>query len=177
MNAILRLRAVSYGPETIQAKLKALDGAWDVVQFHFYDSPDTYEAARLRLANAILRAAGDGNRNVGLAAMEVHYQLEPRDCGLEAIMSQRVNNPRYWRNYAEETRTIAEQIKAPECKRMLIGWRRPTPSLRVARSPWKPAGHVRTPTSSPSAFSLNRPRARSRHGDGRVTLRNVAAGA
>ena len=36
-------------------------------------------------------------------------------------MPQRVNNPRYWRNYAEETRTIADQIKDPECKRLLMG--------------------------------------------------------
>jgi hypothetical protein len=36
------------------------------------------------------------------------------------MMPQRVNNPRYWRAHAEETRTIAEQMKDPECKRLLM---------------------------------------------------------
>jgi len=88
MKAIIRLRAASYGPETIQAMLKAFDAAWAAVHFHFDDGPDSYEAARLRLANAILRAAADGNRdveqlkNTGLASMAAHYRLEPADCGL-----------------------------------------------------------------------------------------------
>src|SRR5262245_53368723 len=116
MEAIIRLRAASYDPETIQAMARAFDAAWAAVHFHFYDGPDTYEAARLMLANAILRAAADGNRdvaqlkNAGLASIAAHYRLEPGDCGLEAIMPQRVHNPRYWRNFAEFTRTIAEQM-------------------------------------------------------------------
>ena len=36
-------------------------------------------------------------------------------------MGQRVHNPRYWRNYADETLAIAEQMTDPECKRLLIG--------------------------------------------------------
>lgn len=127
MKAILRLRAASYDPETIQAMVRAFDAVWAAVHFHFYESPDTYEAARLRLANAILRAAADGNRDVaqlktaGLASIAARYRLEPGDCELEAIMPQRVNNPRYWRNYADATRAIAEQTKDPECKRILMG--------------------------------------------------------
>src|SRR5262245_28454768 len=127
MKAILRLRAASYDPETIQAMVRAFDVVWVAVHFHFYDSPDTYEAARLILGNSMLRAAADGNRdvaqlkNAGLASIAAHYRLEPGDCDLEAIMPQRVNNPRYWRNYADETRTIAEQMKDPECKRLLMG--------------------------------------------------------
>jgi hypothetical protein len=35
--------------------------------------------------------------------------------------SQRVNNPKCWRSYAEETLRIAEQMKDPECKRLLMG--------------------------------------------------------
>src|SRR5262245_9958917 len=126
MKAIERLRGASYSPETVQAMLKAFDAAWASVHFQFYDSPDTYECARLRLANAILRAAVDGNRNVerlktaGLASMAAAYRLRPGDFGAEVIMPQRVNNPRYWRNYAEETRTIAEQMTDPQCRRMLM---------------------------------------------------------
>jgi hypothetical protein len=107
--------------------LEAFDSAWASMHFHFYDSPDTFECARLRLANAILlAAAGDRGdveqlKTAGLASIAAHYQLAPDDFGLEAIMPQRVNNPRYWRSYAEETRTIAEQMQDPECKRMLLG--------------------------------------------------------
>jgi hypothetical protein len=127
MKAVARLRGASYSPDTVQGMLEAFDAAWASVHFHFYESPNGYEAARLRLANAILRAAADGNRDVeqlktaGLASMAAHYRLEPGDLGAEAIMPQRVNNPRYWRNYAEETRTLAEQMKDPECRRLLMG--------------------------------------------------------
>jgi hypothetical protein len=127
MKAIARLRGASYSPQTVQAMLEAFDAAWALVHFHFYESPDCYEVARLRLANTILRAADEGNRDVeqltaaGLASMGAFYRLEPGDFGAEAIMPQRVNNPRYWQNYAEETRTMAEQMKDPECKRLLVG--------------------------------------------------------
>jgi hypothetical protein len=36
-------------------------------------------------------------------------------------MPQRINSPRYWRNYAEDTLRIAEQMKDPESKRLLMG--------------------------------------------------------
>src|SRR5262245_66553892 len=95
MKARARLFGSSYDPDTIRAMLEAFDAAWASVHFHFYDGPDAHEAARLRLANAILLAAADGNRDVedlkahGLASIAAHYQLEHGDCGLEAIMPQR----------------------------------------------------------------------------------------
>src|SRR5262245_12075811 len=95
MNAHARLMGASYGPDTIRAMLEAFDAAWASVQFHFFDSPETFEAARLGLANAILLKAADDNRDVeqlkaaGLAAMAAHYHLEPGDFGVEAIMPQR----------------------------------------------------------------------------------------
>jgi hypothetical protein len=107
--------------------LEAFDAAWALVHFHFYDSPDTFECARLRLANAILLAAAENCWDVeqlkaaGLATITHHYRLAPGDFGLEAIMPQRVNNPKYWRAYAEATRTLAEQMQDPESKRMLLG--------------------------------------------------------
>jgi hypothetical protein len=36
-------------------------------------------------------------------------------------MPQRINSPTYWRNYAEDTVRIAEQMKDPESKRLLMG--------------------------------------------------------
>src|SRR5262245_46398234 len=127
MHARFRIWGASYGPETITAMLAAFDEAWAAVRFHFHDSPELFETSRERLADAILGAAAEGGRDVGrlkragLLAMAMHYRLEPADFGLEAVMPQRVNNPRYWQSYAEETRTIAEQITDPECKRLLIG--------------------------------------------------------
>ena len=35
-------------------------------------------------------------------------------------MPERERNSTYWRSYAEQTRTIAEEMKDPECKRMLL---------------------------------------------------------
>src|SRR5262245_35503234 len=127
MKARARLLGASYAPETVRAMLEAFDAAWASVRFHFYDSPETFEPARLGLANAILREAADDHRDVeqlkaaGLAAVAAHYRLGPDDFGLEAIMPQRVNNPRYWRSFAEETLAIAEQMKDPECRRLLMG--------------------------------------------------------
>src|SRR5262245_21877167 len=88
MEPIIRLRAASYDPETIQAMVRAFDTVWAAVQIHFNDSPNTYEAARLLLANAILRGAADGNRdvaqltNAGLASIAAHYKLELGDVRL-----------------------------------------------------------------------------------------------
>src|SRR5262245_58933746 len=113
MKARARLLGSTYRPATVRAMLQAFDSAWTALHFHFYDSPDTFEAARLHLADAILRAAALGNTDVqfleaaGLAAMAEHFRLGPGDFGAEAIMLQRINNPRYWRDYAEETTVVA----------------------------------------------------------------------
>jgi hypothetical protein len=93
MKAISRLRGASYSPETVRAMLKAFDAAWAAVHFHFYESPDCYEAARLRLASAILAAAALGDRdarrltNAGLLSMSMRYRLGSGDFGAGAIMS------------------------------------------------------------------------------------------
>jgi hypothetical protein len=127
MKALARLRAASYGPEAISTMVKAFDSAWASVHFSFYDSPERYETARLQLANAILRAASQGDLDVerltaaGVRSMAERYRLNLNDIGAEATMPQRVHNARYWRNYAEETLTIAEQMKDAECKRLLMG--------------------------------------------------------
>jgi hypothetical protein len=127
MRARFRQWGTSYGPETVKVMLAAFDQAWAAVRVHFHESPESFEATRMRLADAILAAAADGSPDVeclkraGLIAIAGHYRLDPSDFDLEATMPQRVNNPRYWRSYAEETLTIAEQMKDPECKRLLMG--------------------------------------------------------
>src|SRR5262245_52185056 len=117
MRARLGSWGASYGPETVKAMLLAFDEAWAAVRLHFHECPASFEASQTRLADAILAAAGGGSRDVqqlkraGLLAIAAHYRLEPADFDLEATLPQRVNNPRYWRSYAEETLTIAEQMK------------------------------------------------------------------
>src|SRR5262245_49568997 len=126
MHARSRTWAAFYGPRAIRAMVAAFDEAWDVVQFDFHASPESFEAVRLRLADSILMAAASDKRdvptlrNAGLLAMAMHYRLRPDDFGTRATMPQRLNNPRYWISYAEETRTIAEQMQDPECKRRLL---------------------------------------------------------
>jgi hypothetical protein len=39
----------------------------------------------------------------------------------EAIMPQRIDDARQWRERAEEARDLAEQLKNPESKRILLG--------------------------------------------------------
>jgi hypothetical protein len=86
MKARARLLGASYEPETIRAMLQAFDAAWATVRFHFYDSPESFEAARLGLANAILLEAADDHRDVQqlkAAGLAAHY-LGPGDFSLEA---------------------------------------------------------------------------------------------
>lgn len=123
----IRKWGASYGHETVNAMLAAFDEAWAAIRVHFHESPAKFEATRMRLADAILAAAADGSPDVerlkkaGLTAIARYYRLDLTDLDLGATMPQRVNNPKYWRSYAEQTLTIAEQMKDPECKRLLMG--------------------------------------------------------
>jgi hypothetical protein len=127
MHGRLRTSGASYGPDTVKAMLAAFDEAWAAVRFHFHECPESFEASRMRLADAILAAAANGSPDVGrlkhagLMSIARAYRLQPTDFRLEVIMPQRVNNPKYWRSYAEVTLTIAEQMNDPECKRLLMG--------------------------------------------------------
>lgn len=38
-----------------------------------------------------------------------------------SIMSSRIDDPKRWRNRADEVLAIADQMKDPECKRILVG--------------------------------------------------------
>ena len=112
------------GPETLKAVCRAFDDAWSEIRHHFDDNHLSTEVARLRLANAILSVAEEDSRdadtlkNRGLQAMALRYRIGP---AMEVTMRQRVHTPKFWRNYVEETVTLAEQMTDPECKRMLMG--------------------------------------------------------
>src|SRR5262245_9501723 len=127
MHARSRIWAACYGPKTIRAMVAAFDEAWGHVQLDFDASPQSLEAVRLRLADGVLADVAGGNRSVptlrsaGLLAMALQYRIWPDNVGTRANMPERANNPTYWRSYAEETRIVAEQMKDPDCKRLLMG--------------------------------------------------------
>jgi hypothetical protein len=69
----------SYGPTTLKVVGQAFDGAWVEISDHFRE-PAEIEAARLRLASAILELAVEGERNpnklrtLALEAMALTYR-------------------------------------------------------------------------------------------------------
>jgi hypothetical protein len=83
MKARQRIDGTSYGPETLKAMTQAFDQAWSVVAGNI--SQNASEAARLRLANALLSVASDDSREVGalkrraLEAMALSYHAVPSD--------------------------------------------------------------------------------------------------
>jgi plasmid stability protein len=121
MTARLLLFGATYDPETVQAMVRAFDGAWACVH-QFYGSREAAEDARMTLAGAILLAARDKSLNVeqlkaaGLAFMTAHHGLEPDD--MEATM--RINTAQHWRACAEEAATIAAQMTDSESRRLLM---------------------------------------------------------
>jgi hypothetical protein len=73
----------SYGPETLKAMTQAFDKSWAVVAGNI--SQDASEAARLRLANALLSVASEDSCDVealkrqALEAMALSYHAVPSD--------------------------------------------------------------------------------------------------
>jgi hypothetical protein len=65
MQARHRLESASLGPDALKAVGQAFDEAWATVASQFTD-PDQTEAARLKLAEAILSVATDDSRDVAI---------------------------------------------------------------------------------------------------------------
>jgi len=59
-----RLDGASLGPNALMAIGKAFDLAWAEIAGNFGDSPIQIEAARLRLADAVLSVATDGSTDI-----------------------------------------------------------------------------------------------------------------
>jgi hypothetical protein len=78
-----RLESTSYGPEALKAMTEAFDQAWSVIAGNI--GRDASEAARLRLANALLSVATEDSRDVeglkreALEAMALSYYAVPSD--------------------------------------------------------------------------------------------------
>jgi hypothetical protein len=80
MKARQLIHAASYGPDVLKVLAQAFDEAWLSVAGNFADDPQTVEAARFKLANAVLSVADEDSRDAeavkrdALEAMAVSYR-------------------------------------------------------------------------------------------------------
>jgi hypothetical protein len=83
MKARELIDGASFGPEALKTIGQAFDEAWLTIAGNF--AADTAEAARLRLATAILSVAAEDSRDVealkrgALEAMALSYHAAPSD--------------------------------------------------------------------------------------------------
>jgi hypothetical protein len=83
MKARHLIDSASYGPEALKAIGQAFDDAWREIAGNFGDDPAEIEAARLKLANAVLSVAAEDRRDVealkngALQAMALRYREPP----------------------------------------------------------------------------------------------------
>jgi len=64
MEALRRIADASFGPEALRVIGQAFDAAWVEIAGNFGDDPAQVEAARLKLATAILSFANNESRDV-----------------------------------------------------------------------------------------------------------------
>jgi len=69
MRAAAILAGCTFGPETLKTIGKAFDDAWGKIAEHFADDAGRAEAARERLAHAVLMASGDSPDTESLKTM------------------------------------------------------------------------------------------------------------
>lgn len=81
MRAAKILAGCTYGPETLKVIGRAFDGAWADIANHFAGDRDRADAARERLAHAVLIAAAEDSRdheqikNTALQIMALSYRF------------------------------------------------------------------------------------------------------
>lgn len=63
MKARALISAASYGPETLNVIFQAFDSAWAKIAHHFEGHPAQVDAARERLAHAILAVADEHTKD------------------------------------------------------------------------------------------------------------------
>ena len=82
MKARQLVESGSFGPDALKVAYQAFDEAWESVAAHFGADPVAIEAARLRLANAILAVTHNDSRDASalktaaLAILAAHYRLD-----------------------------------------------------------------------------------------------------
>jgi hypothetical protein len=64
MKARALISAASYGPETLKIIFQAFDAAWTEIAHHFEGHPAQVDAARERLAHAVLAVADEHSKDV-----------------------------------------------------------------------------------------------------------------
>jgi hypothetical protein len=73
----------SFGPEALRVVVAAFDAAWGEISSNFGSDPSEIEAARLRLAQAVLSVADEDSRDVdalktgALQALAMDYRVYP----------------------------------------------------------------------------------------------------
>jgi len=83
MKARQLIDGASYGPEALKAMGRAFEEAWAEIAGNFGDHPVDIEAARLRLAKALLSVASEDSRDAealkrgALGAMALAYRDRP----------------------------------------------------------------------------------------------------
>lgn len=80
MNSRPLIGSASFGPEALKAIGDAFDAAWNDIAGNFGNDPQTVEAARLKLAQALLSVANEESRDIetlkrsALAVMAKDYK-------------------------------------------------------------------------------------------------------
>jgi hypothetical protein len=79
------LDSAVFGPEALKVICQAFDEAWASIAGNFDESPITVEAARLKLAQAILAEANghhdvEALKNAALQAMALAYRTRDERC-------------------------------------------------------------------------------------------------
>ena len=80
MKARKLIEGATYGPETLKVIGKAFDDAWSEIAGHFTHNGLQAQSVRLKLAHAVLAAAGDDSRdsdelkNAALQVMAMNYR-------------------------------------------------------------------------------------------------------
>jgi hypothetical protein len=64
MKARLLIDGASFGPDALKAISQAFDEAWQEIAGNIGSDPQDIEAARIRLANAVLSIADEDSRDV-----------------------------------------------------------------------------------------------------------------
>jgi hypothetical protein len=64
MKARALISAASYGPDTLKIIFQAFDAAWTEIAHHFEGHPAQVDAARERLAHAVLAVADEHSKDV-----------------------------------------------------------------------------------------------------------------
>jgi hypothetical protein len=84
MKARQLIDSASFGPDTLKVMGQAFDEAWASIAGNFEENPLAIEAARLKLANAMLSVAHEKScdvealKNAALQAMALAYRSRAR---------------------------------------------------------------------------------------------------